>query len=379
MRIALLTDGIFPYVIGGMQKHSYHLAKQLAKNGNTVYLFHCHDANKDSSKLELFTEEERKNIRSFVIPFPHKGYYPLHYISESKQYSKAIYKALLPLLPETDFVFAQGFCAWEFLHKKQANTPPVVVHFHGLEMYQAIPGFKAKLSSYFLRNAVYDNLFNTDYTVSFGGKLTTTLKDLMPIEKIWEVPGGIENKWLADVAKPIGDKIRFAFLGRFERRKGVQELNEVLRKLLTEKNLDFEFTFIGDIPEDHKIDAPNIYYKGKIEVEDEIQYLLSQSDVLVVPSHAEGMPIAIMEAMAQGLAIIATEVGAVSKLVGADNGWLLPTTYPEVIAVAMRSAIKDKAAVQIKKARSINKIKEGFLLETSVNELIRLMEQHRKK
>lgn len=378
MRIALLTDGIFPYAIGGMQKHSYQVAKQLAKLGHTVYLFHCHDANKDSSKLELFTEEEKKNIRPFLIPFPKNGHYPLHYINESKQYSKAIYNALLPLLPETDFVIAQGFCAWELLHKKQTNTPPVAVHFHGLEMYQKIPGLKARLSSYFLRNAVYDNLFNTDYAISYGGGITTILKELVPAEKIWEVPGCVDEQWLVDTAKPVGAKVRFVFLGRFERRKGIIELNEALKKLLTESPSDFEFVFIGDIPDKYKIEADNIFYKGKIEVGDEIQYQLSQCDVMVAPSYAEGMPNSIMEAMAQGIAIIATDVGSVSTLVNDENGWLLPTPFPEVIAVAMRSAIKNKQRVQEKKAASLKKIKQGFLLEQSVNELGRLMEQYRK-
>lgn len=31
MKIALLTDGIFPYAMGGMQKHSYYLAKYFAQ------------------------------------------------------------------------------------------------------------------------------------------------------------------------------------------------------------------------------------------------------------------------------------------------------------------------------------------------------------
>ena len=41
------------------------------------------------------------------------------------------------------------------------------------------------------------------------------------------------------------------------------------------------------------------------------------------PSYSEGMPNVIMEAMSRGLAIIATDVGAVSKLVDEENGWLI--------------------------------------------------------
>jgi len=379
MRIALLTDGIFPYVVGGMQKHAYHLAKQLAKNNHTVYLFHCNESGHDVTKLELFTEEEKKNIRSFVIPFPHKSHYPLHYITESRLYSKAIYNALLPLLPETDFVFAQGFCAWELLNNKTEQTPPIAVHFHGLEMYQSIPELKAKISSFFLRNAVQKNLDLADYAVSYGGNITTLLKQIVPAEKIWEVPGCISDTWLTKEIKPVGTKLEFVFLGRYERRKGIPELNEALKKLLTDTSLSFNFTFIGNIPDEHKVKSAQITYKGKLDNESEIVKLVSACDILVSPSYAEGMPVSIMEAMAQGLAIIATNVGSVSTLVDNTNGWLLPTPYPEVIALAMRSAIKEKDNLQAKKETSVKKIKEGFLLEPTTNKLIGLIQQHLKK
>ena len=41
MRIALLTDGLWPDTIGGMQKHSFYLAKYLALNGHHVDVYYC--------------------------------------------------------------------------------------------------------------------------------------------------------------------------------------------------------------------------------------------------------------------------------------------------------------------------------------------------
>ncbi|WP_081782592.1 hypothetical protein [Marinilabilia salmonicolor] len=41
MRIALLTDGIYPHIMGGMQKHSYYLAKYLARAGVKVDVYHA--------------------------------------------------------------------------------------------------------------------------------------------------------------------------------------------------------------------------------------------------------------------------------------------------------------------------------------------------
>ncbi|MFO0434814.1 MAG: hypothetical protein ACK5ZT_06175, partial [Sphingobacteriaceae bacterium] len=60
MKIALITDGIWPYVMGGMQKHSFYLCKYLAKNKINVDLIHFNQSNLDITKLEYFTEEEKK-------------------------------------------------------------------------------------------------------------------------------------------------------------------------------------------------------------------------------------------------------------------------------------------------------------------------------
>ena len=70
MRIALITDGISPYVIGGMQKHSFYLAKYFAKHQIQVDLIHYNHSDFDIKHLEFFTNEEQSYINSIVIPKP---------------------------------------------------------------------------------------------------------------------------------------------------------------------------------------------------------------------------------------------------------------------------------------------------------------------
>lgn len=360
MRIALLTDGIHPYVIGGMQKHSYFLARELARQKHTVYLFHCNQSNYDANKLEFFSGEERKNIKPFLIPFPANKHFPLHYIAESYEYSKAIHQALKPHLKEIDFIFAQGFCAWHLLKHKSNSSPPVAVHFHGLEMFQHIPSFKAQFSRYFLQRAVKANIRRADYTISFGGKLDSILQGITDKSKIWEIPGGIESTWLTGAVPAPTTKTRFVFIGRYERRKGIPELNAAIKSLPSDT--PFTIDFIGNIPAEQRIYGPNVCYHGKIASEADIKDLLANCDVLVCPSYAEGMPTVIMEAMACGLAIIATDVGAVSKLVAPSNGWLIDGPAADKIAAALLSAIDDKG-LQQKKEASLQKIKSSFLVE----------------
>ena len=88
MRIALITDGIWPYVLGGMQKHSYYLCKYLAQRKVHVHLFHFNQSSYDISKLEFFTDEEKVYITSTIIAFPKSMPFPGHYIYNSYKHSK---------------------------------------------------------------------------------------------------------------------------------------------------------------------------------------------------------------------------------------------------------------------------------------------------
>jgi glycosyltransferase involved in cell wall biosynthesis len=58
-------------------------------------------------------------------------------------------------------------------------------------------------------------------------------------------------------------------------------------------------------------------------------------DVFVLPSLAEGTPNAIIEAMAHGLPVIATEVGGIPDLVTSETGVLVRAGDPEMLAQAM--------------------------------------------
>jgi glycosyltransferase involved in cell wall biosynthesis len=374
MKIALLTDGIYPYVIGGMQKYAYQLVKEFVKNGHTVYLFHCNRSTYDIAQLEFFSAEEKKHIKSFVIPFPKTAQLPFHYFYESRKYAGLLASALSKVIKEIDFIFVQGFCASALPGISQRKGfPPVAVHLHGLEMFQDSSSVKEGFSKFMFRAEAKANLKKADYTISFGGKITPLLEGFVKKEQIWEIPGGIDEAWFTPNKKQTEGKIHFAFVGRYERRKGITELTRALEMLLPKGG--FTFDFIGPIPEMHRIPSAEIRYHGQLSSEADIKQILSGADVLVCPSYAEGMPYVIMEAMACGLAVIATDVGAVSLLVDSSNGWLLQQPEPNGIAHAMAAAMKEEPeAMEQKKSASAGKIKD-YTFEKVTRILLRKMEE----
>jgi uncharacterized membrane protein YqjE len=76
---------------------------------------------------------------------------------------------------------------------------------------------------------------------------------------------------------------------------------------------------------------------------------------------SEGMPTVILEAMARGLVVIASDVGAVDELVSADNGWLIPPGNPDALKDAMTAALALNAQeLEDKKRASIAMVSSRF-------------------
>lgn len=371
MKIALLTDGIYPYVMGGMQKHSFYLVKFMLRHQVQVDLYHMNQSTKDIYALECFSDEEKVNLRSFVIDFPASDPYPGHYIRASYRYSERILEEFVRN-NEVDFVYAKGFTAWRLLEEKAKGRsfPPVGVNFHGYEMFQKAPGMMAWIAQWLLlRKPVLYNVKHADFLFSYGGKITTIIKTLtMEHKKILELPTGIEKQWLIPVKNEVHKPLRFVFVGRYEERKGVREITEVLEELLNGHS--FQFSFIGPIPEDKKLKLPGVSYHGSVADQETIQGLLAESDVLVCPSHSEGMPNVILEAMACRMAIIASDVGAVELLVDESNGILIRPGNNEDLKVAMLQVLNmSETIIAAMKERSGKKA-EHFLWDNIIEKLL---------
>lgn len=365
MRIALITDGIWPFVMGGMQKHSFYLCKYFAKNGVYVELFHTATSKDEIDFHKYFTEEELAFINAHFIPRPASDGKLGHYLRSSYKYSVAVHNELIKIISEgtkIDFIYTKGLAGWETIRAKESipGRPPVSIKVHGYEYYQKAASFKEKLKHYLFRPSFRELNEKADYIYSYGGKITDIIKKYIRNSegKIIEIPTGIEKEFLAESIQPHS-KPSFVFIGRNERRKGVFELNKAIRQI---GHFDFDFHFIGDIPDEFRISSSNIYYHGILKDRLAITAIMQKADVLVCPSYAEGMPNVILEGMASGCAIIATDVGAVNIQVDDSNGWLIKPGSVYDLRKCMENviALDKEELIKIRK-RSIDKVKENFL------------------
>lgn len=377
--IALITDGIWPYVLGGMQKHSYYLCKYFASKGIHVDLIHFNQSTYDPQKLEFFTEKEKVFIHSTIIDFPNSLKFPGHYIYNSYRHSKLIFDHLKPKISRYDFIYTKGFTGWYLIDQKfsgKIECCKIGVNFHGYEMFQKLPEGISGIKSLFLRRSVKKISRQADVVFSYGGKITNIIRSIgVKEDNIIEVPSAIEKELIIDKVRSTCPVKRFVYLGRYERRKGIEELSEALRQLLLQES-SFEFHFIGPIPEEKKLIHKNIIYHGEIRDREQLLKNLRSCDVLLCPSYSEGFPNVILEAMSNGLAVVATPVGAVELLVNEKVGWLIENSNVNSILSVLKNVLNERENnIDEKKINAIRHIRENFTWDKIIEQLITKISQ----
>lgn len=296
------------------------------------------------------------------VAFVDTGRLPGHYVRANRAYSALACKTMLPELDTFDLIYAQGFTGRSFLdlRAKGRLKAPVIVNLHGFEMFQPAANFKHRVANTWLRREAAYSLLQADYVYSFGGKLTLLLEQLgIPRSRILLQSNGIDDRWMAKAPSKNREIRTFVFIGRNERRKGMKELVVALHELV-QHHVPFNFHFIGDIDEADRLSYPNLTYHGIVREPDKIMNMLDACDCLVIPSHSEGMPTVILEAMARGLAVIGTHVGAVGRMIE-GNGLMLERPDPRLISAAISEVVNmSDDALSMLKIQSLELIKNQF-------------------
>lgn len=100
--------------------------------------------------------------------------------------------------------------------------------------------------------------------------------------------------------------------------------------------------------------------------------------MLLCPSWSEGLPNVILEGMANGLAILTTDVGASAILTNQQNGWLLSEPSVEKIVKTLQEIEHcSKADLDKKKQSSLERIKSQFTWEKLIKVLLQVIEERK--
>ena len=159
------------------------------------------------------------------------------------------------------------------------------------------------------------------------------------------IPNGVDLDRFGKVkrAAPEGPPL-VAFVGRLIENKGPATLIDALLELRRQQ-VPFRARFYGEGPMREELVARSRPAAGSIEFAGQVADLakrLAEADILVRPSLTEGLPLAILEAMASRVCVIATDIPGNRDLVqDAVNGLLVPIRDPQRLAAAIRSLIEN--------------------------------------
>lgn len=329
-RILYVTDGFAPFVIGGMQSYARRQLDALVAAGHEVISI---------SSREQVPPPDDLPWRNLSLPWPGRtrlgALSPWRYAKNLEEFSLAVAAAAAEVRP--DMVYSEGPLLHRYL--RAASRPaPAVFNPHGLEMFQGKGSLGEDLKSWPLRGIVADHARRADRVVclSDGGQLMHILRHRIgiPAERIAVVPNAAPDFPGVRPRKRPSGRQRFLFVGRDEPRKGLALLLDAFREIE-----GAELDIVGTDPPPGGAPA-QVRFHGPVRDRGRIRTFYAEADFLVAPSHAEGMPTVILEALAAALPVIATDVGANADPVrDGETGFLIPRAGFEALRRAMRAAM----------------------------------------
>lgn len=167
---------------------------------------------------------------------------------------------------------------------------------------------------------------------------------------------------------PAPDAADFVFIGEMRVSKGVEDLLRAFASL--PKNLRLALVGSGRDEGAFRAMARRLGLDGRVAFLDRMpaRAALAQGRILVVPSRAESLPYIVLEAIAAKAPIVATNVGGIPEIFGAQAARLVEPGDPGALAAAMRDALETSpAARDALAAEMADFVRKGFTIQ-SMNE-----------
>jgi glycosyltransferase involved in cell wall biosynthesis len=248
---------------------------------------------------------------------------------------------------------------------------PVIVHVHGSSFDEFVS--EAPTSVAALQSLVFGA---SDAVVVLSEYWRDVLSTRVSDRKIAVVPNAVSPEaYDPDLST---DPQHLVFVSAHIERKGIVELTEAVEKL-HERGVDFRTTIAGTGPlSDHAADVADAFddveYVGYVS-ESEKRQLLSEASVYALPTYAEGLPIALLEAMAGGNAVVSTDVGSIPSVVDDENGAVVPPGDVDALSDALEQVLRDREGTRRKCAESRDRIESDYAWRDVADELAKLYER----
>ena len=362
------------YLLAGAEKLVFDLVAEMNKAKFEILV--CSIGNREDEIEEMICKDlEEKGVKTSLLGKPPR-----------KRRLRAIWK-LHQYLQENHVTIVHTHCPSPDFYGKLAahlsGTPLVFSTIHSVNEYRP---FNERMLKHLTTKYVAISEIVKQYAVS-------ELK--IPSAQIEVIHNAIDTQRFALTA--IDKKAKLQELGIPNKRKIVTTVGNILvskgqvylieaAKEVVKDFPDTHFLIVGDTLREPELATCLKEKVGAKKMQDKISFtgertdipeILSITDVFVLPSLWEGLPVALLEAMAAGIPVIATSVGGNQEVV-ADNvsGLLIPPKDPQILAQRIKELLGNPEKAERMGAKGQRIIQDFFSIDRMARKYEQLYLEH---
>lgn len=255
---------------------------------------------------------------------------------------------------------------------------PLISHFHHEEVIRQKLEYLYLPFSKYLWNISYQK---SDAIISVSEYSANSLiKNNIQKNKIHVIPNGVDiSKFHPGLdAKELTTKFNgmniLLYVGPITPRKGLSYLIEALPKVLTKhENTLLVIVGSGDIDglrklaEEYNV-LDHVIFEGFVP-EEKLPIYYNACDIFVFPSLQEGFGMVLIEAMACGKTVVASNTTAIPEVVG-DSGLLVEAKNPEIFASSIINLLDDIIKRKQLEEKAFNRVQKNFTWDAVVDKLL---------
>lgn len=365
----------------GNVTYSREITNLLTSRGHEVFFFHFAEeySHEDSDP----TTEENE----ILLPYIYKSQ---SYTIPSAKSSKVLVDSLREIKPDIVHVSLclspLDFKLPEICHELNL---PIVCTFHNA--FDKRPTFHGSAS--FIVYQIYSpSLAQYDGVIIFSQMQKELLEKLgVPSEVVKVIPNGIDTDKFTPGPSEFKNKFPgkqiYTYLGRLTPEKGLEDMLKAFTRASGLENA--QLVIVGGGTQENVLksifgEEPNVTWTGVIKDEATRIDILRGTDAFILPSQIEGLSLSLLEAMACGAPIVATDVGADGEVLADGAGVIVdPLKVKSHLGFALKILhdSSDYRALLSKKARQ--RVVEKYSLESNVTAVENLyyecLEKHKAK
>lgn len=226
----------------------------------------------------------------------------------------------------------------EFVHHRYGT--PFCVTWHGSEIHSIPPSnrYQRLMTKQIIEAAscnffVSQNLMQAAKSITKGGKAIVLYNGVNPIFKRYI---DVERQSLREKNGVVGVRV-IAFVGNLKPVKNVRSLPQIFKAVAQRMSQPIQFWIIGAGEERKALEVAftstslNVRFWGHQPTE-KMPELMNCMDILVLPSHNEGLPLVLAEAISCGSNAVGSRVGGIPEVIGDENTIPLGDGFTEKMA-----------------------------------------------